>query len=372
MHTSSILRSILFLTVLIAGCSSQPREQRAEDIQSLLDKTRSENGLPGLALAMFSQDSLYYADVVGLRRLDTSDSLQVSDRFHLGSCTKAFIAFASVSLVDEGAIDWDTRFFDLYPELRDIAKPEYHEVNFRQLLKHKGGLVSKKTELYKIMFPNMGNDTIIDRTELFTWAMNHDRFSGGFQYSNTGYVMAAHMLEKVTGTNWQDIVCDRVFEKLEIEGLFGWPAKGNEDQPWGHYSDPSTGELIPHDPMDVYYLSRLSLDPAGDISMSMHNYVKFLQDNLRGCAGNGGILSEESYSLMHSGEEYGLGWGMVDSPRHGRISSHSGAAGTFYCKTMLFKDHDLGLVILTNSHPNDIEKALFPLIEELLNYMIRD
>jgi len=372
MKASCTLRVIPVLVVLIVGGSCLAQEQRTEKIQSLIDRTRSENGLPGLALALFSQDSLYYADVTGLRRLDTSDSLQVSDRFHLGSCTKAFIAFAAVSLVEEGTIDWDTRFFNLYPELKGIAKPEYHEVTFRQLIKHKGGLVSKTTELYKIMFPNMGNDTIIDRTELFTWAMSHDRYTDGFQYSNTGYVMAAHMLEKITGNNWQDIIRKRIFEKLNIEGSFDWPAKEDENQPWGHYSDQATGELIPHDPMDVYYLSRLSLDPAGDINMSMHNYVKFLQDNLRGCTGNNGILSEESYSLMHSGEDYGLGWGLVDSPRHGRISAHSGSSGTFFCKAMLLRDHDLGLVVMTNSYPNNIENALRPMIEELLEYMIRD
>ncbi len=372
MKRVSIICLIIALLTLVTACAGISGDQHTDKLQQLLDQVRSSSKTPGLALAVFSSDSVYFAGVSGVRTLDSEDTLQVSDRFHLGSCSKSILAFTAASLVEDGAIDWEDKFFELCPELESIAAPDYHDITLRQLLTHRAGLVFKKVELYQIMFPNMGSDTTIDRTELFTWAWNRERYTGGFQYSNTGYVMAAHMLERVTGRDWKSLVQEKVFRPLEVDGYFDWPGKGETNQPWGHYSDPATGKFAPHDPNDVYYLSRLSLDPAGDVNMSMHNYIKFLQDNLRGCAKSGGILSDESYRLMHSGDEYGLGWGIVDSPRHGRISTHSGSAGTFFCKAILLKDFDLGVLIFANSFSGKSEAQLAPLQADVLEMFVRN
>jgi CubicO group peptidase (beta-lactamase class C family) len=370
-RVSIFLLTVAFLA-FVTACTGFSDGQRSDELQQLIDQVRSSSKTPGLAMAVFSSDSVYFAGVSGVRKLGGDDALQVSDRFHLGSCTKAILAFTAAALVEEGAIDWDDKFFDMYPELMSIAGPDYHDITLRQLLSHRAGMVSKKTELYQIMYPNMGSDTTIDRTELFAWAWNREKYTGGFQYSNTGYVMAAHMLEKATGRDWKSLVQEKVFGPLEVDGHFDWPAKGDVNQPWGHYSDPATGAFAPHDPNDVYYLSRLSLDPAGDINMSMQNYIKFLQDNLKGCAKSGGILSEESYRLIHSGDEYGFGWGIVDSPRHRRISTHSGSAGTFFCKAILLKDFDLGMLIFMNAASGKSEAQLAPLQADVLEMFVKD
>jgi D-alanyl-D-alanine carboxypeptidase len=338
------------LALLVACTANEPRPVGAR-LQALLDQTRSQCELPGLALAVFSGDSLHFAGVSGVRRLGTDDSLAPTDRFHLGSNTKAMIAFAAASLVEKGLIGWQTELFELCPDLRGIAKEEYYDITLFQLLRHEAGLVSKQVESEEILMPSISSDSLIDRRALFEWALGRDRFHGGYQYSNTGYVMAAHMLEQATGSGWQDILEELVFQPLKIGGSFGWPAAGDTSQPWGHYLDPDTRKLVSHHPRDTYRLRKISLDPAGDVSMAVGDYARFLQDNLKGYEGPGGVLAHESYRLMHTGQPYALGWATVGSiDGRTNVSTHTGSAGTFFCMTFLLKDDDLGLAVLSNAY----------------------
>jgi CubicO group peptidase (beta-lactamase class C family) len=228
-------------------------------------------------------------------------------------------------------------------------------------------LVSKQDELQDILLPSTLKASRIGREELFKWALDKERYRGGFQYSNTGYVMAAHMLERAAGRGWETLVMERVMNPLEIECEFGWPASIDSTQPWGHFLDPRTQELAPHDPNDHFNLKNISLDPAGNISMAIPDYIVFLQDNLKGYAGLGGILRPESYKLIHSGDGYGLGWGLVDEIMgHRNVSVHSGSAGTFYCQAFLFKEDDLGMIIFSNAFIKDAQNAIYPIVREIL------
>jgi len=336
-------------------------------MSEVIESVVSKHDLPGLAIAVFSSDSIFYAGAHGIKKLETNDSLKADNLFHLGSNTKAFIAYAAASLVEEGLISWESEFFDIYPEMKLISKDDYFDVTLFQLLRHKAGIVSKQIEKKEILLPGTVGDFSIDRKDLFKWALSKERYSGGYQYSNTGYVMAAHMLEKAAQQDWRTLVEERVFKPLKLHGYFGWPASADSTQPWGHVFDPGTRQLFPHNPDGSYRLSSISLDPAGDISMSIFDYARFLQDNLKGYAGKGGILSRESYQMIHPVDSYGLGWGIVDGIMgHKNISTHAGSAGTFFCQAFLFKEIDFGIIIFSNAFIIDRANIVNPLVDDIL------
>jgi len=56
----------------------------------------------------------------------------------------------------------------------------------------------------------MGNDSVIDRNSLIRWSLSFEKFNDGFHYSNTGYVMAAQMLERQSGESWKEIIIKRI------------------------------------------------------------------------------------------------------------------------------------------------------------------
>lgn len=360
--------TILLLLCCFFGCSNSNDPDLNDEFQKKLDSIRINNELPGLAVVVFSSDSIYDMIFSGFKKLGSEDPLSSKNRFHLGSNTKAFVGFAAASMVEDGLIEWDSKYFDICPENKELAKPEYHDITLDQLLRHQAGLISKNKEFTEYTMANMGNDSVIGKNIFIRWSLSFDKFYNGFQYSNTGYVMAAQMLERQSGKSWKEIIRNTIFDPLSIDGYFGWPAKTDTNQTWGHYTDPLTGKYIPHDPKDLYYLSRLNLDPAGDLNISATNYIRFLQDNLKGYNGTGGILSDESYKLMHDDPEYGLGWRYTKTVyKANNVSIHSGSAGTFFCQSFLFKDDDLGIVIFSNCNPGNSKEIVQTLTNDLLD-----
>jgi CubicO group peptidase (beta-lactamase class C family) len=141
------------------------------------------------------------------------------------------------------------------------------------------------------------------------------------------------------------------------------------NETWGHLVHPETKEFMPHPPDDLYDLGRLGFGPAGNLSLTIPDFVKFLQDNLRGWNGAESLLSTKSYQLMHSGSEYGLGWGIVDviNEDFNDVSVHSGSAGTFFSKALLFKDEDLGIILCMNRYVEDNNDMVIPLVNAILD-----
>ena len=140
---------ITLLALSLVRCTGGTDQHANEDFQKKIDVVRVNNELPGLTVVIFSSDSVYGAYYSGYKKIGSEDFLSTANRFHLGSNTKAFIGFAAASMVEEGLIKWDSKYFDICPENKNLVRPEYHDVTLNQILRHRGGLISKTEEFIK-------------------------------------------------------------------------------------------------------------------------------------------------------------------------------------------------------------------------------
>jgi CubicO group peptidase (beta-lactamase class C family) len=347
-------RIILGMAIIlfIFTCSGEPQKKSAFT-QNDIDAFITENEIPALAMAVFSKEKFFETYYSGTHKAGSLKSITAENCFHLGSNTKAFVGFVAAKLVEENVIEWDSKFFDMFPEYKNVALSEYHNITLEQLLRHQAGTVSKEQEGAELLQAfYLGASKPLTRDSLFTWALKKPRAQKNFNYSNTGYTMAAHMLEKAGGRSWKTLVNEIVLKPLEISCGFGWPAEKDTNQTWGHYRHPANNQLFPHPPNDLYKLKSTGLDPAGDMYMTLPDYLVFLQENLKGINGESKLLTKSTYKKIHSGEEYGIGWGIIPNMADRKnVSAHSGSAGTFFCQAFLFTDYNLGIAILTNSYP---------------------
>ncbi len=359
---------ILFSSILIS-CSTNTVRNNPVTFQDRLDQIRIENEIPGMALCIFSSDTVYEFTTSGYIKLGSDLKVKKNNLWHLGSNTKSFIAFAASSMVEDGLLEWDTQFFDLFPEYKEKSMPEFHDITLQHLLQHRAGLPPNTRSFPELILKYIDKDSVLQRNTLYEWAMTQDKYNGGYQYSNIAYVMIASMLEKVNKKSWKEILEERIFTPLKIKAYYGWPAMLDSNQTWGHYVDPETKDFLPHPPDDLYNLSRLGIAPAGDLCLSIPDFIKFLQDNLKGWKGEESLLDTDTYRRMHSGKEYGLGWGIVEviHKNYFNVSVHSGSAGTFYSKALLFKKEDLGIVICMNRFVENNNEIIFPFINEVLD-----
>jgi D-alanyl-D-alanine carboxypeptidase len=129
-------------------------------------------------------------------------------KFRLGSNTKQFTAMGIMILADEGKLSVDDPISTFYPD--------YHEgsrITIHHLLTHSSGIVNYNS------LPDYGEKMLQPLTidEVIDWFKNEPlQFEPGarFAYSNSGYVILAGIIEKVSGQSYAEFLHDRIFEPL--------------------------------------------------------------------------------------------------------------------------------------------------------------
>ncbi len=364
------MKRLTLISICISTLSySQSLYQKMESI-------RRHYRLPEMGYAVISSQQVIDVQVCGYHRIDQQtkvDTANIKDHFHLGSNTKAITGFIAAYLVEQGKIKWDTKFFDLYPEMKKDTKPAYYNITLQQLLSHRAG-IQPFTSGEKEKAPKVNGTRSAQRKAFAKYVLeqppvppdkNKDfAYSGeGYVYSNAGYSIASLMLEKVTGKSWEQLVREIINYKLQLKTNFGWPNETDSiHQPWGHWVD--NDHLVPLSPSFPYHLNLI--EPAGDINMSLPDYSVFIQLQLQGLKGNDRIISAESYKFLHFGiKGYSIGWLNGTNKSGKRYSAHEGSAGTFHVITVVYPDDDRAYIICINAESENTNKAK----DELLKYL---
>jgi CubicO group peptidase (beta-lactamase class C family) len=284
----------------------------------------------------------------------------VNDKVRIGSNTKAITGFIAAQLVKQKKIRWNTRFFDLFPELKATSDQAYYKVTLLDLLTFRSRLIPYTyTNEVPARDQFSGNETQ-QRYQFSAWFFGQkpQKNKKGLHFSNLGYIAAGQMLEKVSGKPYKELVGD-LGAQLGISFGFGNPNTADTLQPWGH----GIG-LAPEGPGDNYKLDWLL--PAGNIHVSLPGYCKFIQLQLAGLAGRSELLSKEEFQFLHYGlPEFAVGWFWKTDENNGTYSYNVGNPGTFLTKVFVFKDSDRAIVLFANAQTPEADAGLDVLLAEL-------
>lgn len=344
------LPTVLALTMVGTACSSESTGPTLPGtaLDSVLRLARAQTGVPAMAAIVFHGDRIEAMGAQGLRRLGQSAPVTSQDRFHLGSNVKAMTATMIATLVDAGALAWTMRPVDVFPELAGSIHPGLQQVTLAQLLEHRAGI--EPLEDFREVPPLPGTPA----EQRYAGAAMLLQLGpagpvGEYLYSNGGYAIAAAMAERVTGKAWEELMQERLFAPLGITPLFGWPAIGRSDAPWGH--EQAGTSFVPHDPRTDPDAARVpaALAPAGEMALSIEQYLRFGQLHLRGLTGRPELLTAATFAALHTPVgHYAMGWGEIDLGGE-PTSTHNGSTGTFYATIFLQPGRDLGVIVLSNA-----------------------
>lgn len=384
------LKNLVFAFTLLATASATPTETSASVAQvaeapgsqerhaeALLARLREQHGLPALAAVVVSSNVTLDLAVTGLRRQGKPERIEPADRFHLGSMGKAITATVIARLVEEGKLSWTTRPVDLFPELASAVHPGYRDITIEQLLRHDAGTppYDSTTEI-RGAGARAGSGSPRDQRRAFSiWLLQqrpHVTPGTRPEYSNAGYPVAAAMAEAATGETWESLVESRLARPLGINLTYGLPARGDSAQPWGHKPksaflglaiSPNAVEL--QAPKDGWALGVI-FEPAGDYSLSLADYAKFLQMHLAGLAGRDGLLKASSIQRLHAGPgEYAMGWFLREFD--GTAAHwHTGSIDTFFSRVIMLPERDIAVAVLTNAGSETASTASREAAMELL------
>jgi len=354
-----------FLLLLII-CSVQ--FTNAQQLRKSADSLRLAGEIPELSYAILSSDSVLVTNTLGFHRstLKRDDTKALpGDFMHLGSNTKAITGFIAAYLVEQRKISWTAKLFALFPEWKAVANPDYYEITLADLLSHRARIKPFTSGPEFQELPKFAGTKSSQRKLFSYYLLGHEAIvenNEAYNYSNAGYSIAALMLEQASGKTWEDLVEEVLGKKLHLKYKFGWPNRTDRNQPAGHWMEEKA--LTPLDSNTTYNLNMI--EPAGDISMPLADYVKFIQMNLAGLEGKPGLLKPQTINYLHYGHPgYAIGWLNTNTVEK-HSSEHAGSAGTFYCYTLINKDKNLAYVIMANSATDKALNSIFKLLDKMV------
>ena len=261
----------------------------------MIDSMLVAYDFPAVAYGVIQHDSIVALSVRGYRDIETREKVKRSDYFHIGSNTKSFTAFLAGRMVEQSLIDWETKFFTLFPELRGKSDSAYYSINLEQLLSHRARLINFRDEPQVSAVISEYECTIdknlsigekryylikhILRRKPLPVFENCDDF-----YSNAGFIAAALMLEKASGKSWEELTME-LSNELNLDLRIGVPVDHDQYQPRGHinpkYWNLDIGkDLVPiSDQLRMYHSSNqfgLLTSPSGNISITTEKFLRYL------------------------------------------------------------------------------------------------
>lgn len=350
------MKKLLFALALSIFFNSS----HAQNNSSFADSIRIKHNIPELAYAVVSTDSVLEIKALGYQRINSEYKAKIDDKFRLGSVTKTVTSYLAAVLVKEGKIKWDTKFFDLYPELKAKSKPATYNFTLQDFITFRASI---NTWSYGNETPTQkeikGNNQQ-QRYEFIAWFLQQETVleKQDVYWSNPSYVAAGLMLEKATGKTYETLVKD-LGKSLHIEFEFGQPNLKDKNQPWGHDED-----LKPEAPALNYKLNWLS--SAGNIKISLPDYCKFTQMQLQGLQGKSKIFTADEFNYMHFGlPEFSFGWNSETKKNNLKYSFHNGNPGTFLTKVYLCPAINKAFILFANVQSEEADKGLILILEEL-------
>lgn len=302
--------------------------------------------LPAIGSAVI-QAGVMNLSILGIVKVGSPTLMTPDKSFHLGSCTKAMTATLAAILIEEGIFGWDNKLVDLMPEI--TLHPDFHNATFEMLTSHRSGLSYDGAPTFAddwlfqaIQNPNLSPSEARDLYAKSILIKKPISVPGErFRYTNSGYVIAAYIMETITGKNWEELMHEKLFLPLQMNSCGTGPT-------WGHYYSSTT--ILP-----IYADNPPALSPAAGIHCSLPDWGKFLQHHLDGFNGADGIISKESFKKLHTisandGQNYTYG-GWVRVYRdwaQGVVLTHNGSNTWNYAQVWLAPFRNAILVSATN------------------------
>ncbi|WP_328390971.1 beta-lactamase family protein [Streptomyces sp. NBC_00400] len=219
---------------LAPPAASAAATSRPDSIQQGLSALVHTDGLPAALASVKDREGRTRPYTAGVGDLATGSKVPRDGQVRIGSNTKVFTAVVVLQLVSEGKIGLDATVDTYLPGLVRGDGIDGRHLTMRQLLQHTSGLPNYTAYL--------GDDArYFEPRDLLDIALQHKAdFAPGtkWEYSNTNYVLAGLIIQKVTGRPLAEELDRRIIKRIGLRHT-SFPAPGDrtirEPHPHGYY-----------------------------------------------------------------------------------------------------------------------------------------
>ncbi|GAA2233249.1 serine hydrolase domain-containing protein [Streptomyces amakusaensis] len=182
------------------------------------------SGLPGVTAGVRDKNGVWQG-TAGVGDLRTGKARGADDRFRIGSVTKTFVATVLLQMEAEGKLSLDDSVEKHLPGVVRGNGNDGRQITVRQLLNHTSGIFNYTSDpefarkhLTAPGFLTHRYDTLAPMDLVKVGLSHKPDFAPGTKhsYSNTGYALAGLIIEKISGSTYEDEVRERIIKPLAL------------------------------------------------------------------------------------------------------------------------------------------------------------
>jgi CubicO group peptidase (beta-lactamase class C family) len=323
-------------------------ESPSEKVDKLLAEYNAPNA-PGIAVAVIENGAMVYSKGAGMANLEYNIPISGTSVFHVASVSKQFTVFSILLLEQDGKLSIDDDIRKYLPELADYG----HVVTLRHLANHTSGIrdIFDLTNLTGIRDDEMMSQAFV--VKLITHQKGLNFIPGTqFEYCNSGYILLAEIVQRISGQTFAEFTRQRIFEPLKMKNSF-------------FLDDP---EIIIknraysyHQADSIYYKSLLNFSFVGssglnttteDLCLWSLNFDKHI-------VGSEAIFRKMSErSKLNSGEVISYALGQELKEYKGlNVIFHGGGDAGYSSYLVRIPENQFSVVVLSNASMNPLDMA---------------
>jgi D-alanyl-D-alanine carboxypeptidase len=388
------MRAAAVATLL--ACTIATKAQLSSDmdprIAAIANKVLQETGVPSASIGIVQDGRIVYTHAFGLAHIAPPLPASASMAYPIGSVSKQFTAAAVLLLQQQGKLSLNDPVGKYFPSLTRAST-----VKIINLLTHTSGYQDYAPQDYTIPAWRVPIDPL---KLVLEYAGKPLDFEPGtqWQYSNTNYVLAALIVQKVSGEPFDKFLRYHLLEPAGLESVTD-AYSGLETRADSQLSGPASHSApraeIPlpnlepildlnteRNRLQVSGYLRYALAPLrptaleapgwyfgdADLAMPVATLLKWDMTIL-----NQSLLSPASYTEMETpyvladGQNSGYGLGVDIRRIDGqRALEHSGEVGGFVSENIVFPDAHAAIAVLTNQEASvaaaEIAQQITPIL----------
>ena len=352
MHRSlPTLRAVLLLLFAASPIAAQQRaaggrtleEARTDSIFSAFDRSDS----PGCSVGVFRNGAVRYARGYGMANLELGVANSPHTVYDVGSVSKQFTAMSILLLQKDGKLNIDESVRKYVPEL-----PAYADrITLRELLSHTSGI---RDHFGLLEIAGRDFDGTADTVDYLRYITRSaaPNFEPGtrYLYSNSGFVLLAQIVYRVSGMPLSRFAAERIFTPLGMRDT--------------RFQDDHT-LIIPNRstaymPRGDHWAIRMSefddMAGAGGLHTTVEDFQKWMRNYDSATVGGRDIVTAmttptklKNDSLAGTPPEswYGLGIG-AGTYRGLPVNAHTGVWGGYRAAFLRFPNNDFAVATFCN------------------------
>lgn len=340
---------IAFLTLaalLAAPAAAAPRPLDTAAIDRIVADALKTTQVPSASVAVVQGGRIVFARAYGEQ--GPGKAAIANARYPIASISKQITATAILMLADEGKLSLDDAVGKYVPGLTSGDT-----VTIRQILSHTSGYRDYWPQDFS--FADMAHPVTPEQI-LARWGKAPLDFPPGtqWQYSNTGFVIAGQIIEKVSGQPLMQFLSQRVFTPLgmasAVDADTGMTAA--DAVPHERYALGPVRVATPAAPGWLFAAGELAMTASDlarwDIGMMDHKLLS-----------QAGYAAQQTSVKLSDGADshYGLGIDVLQWGSH-RILEHGGEAVGFLSDNVIAPDDGVAVVVLDNADFGDAQSVI--------------